>query len=266
MRILKKNCPLLCLAVFVFMACVCSGIQVQAASQYYYKIKVYHFKTKAQEDRLDAYFKDAYLPAMHKAGVTNVGFFKPIAQDTAADKKLYVFIPFKTFDALEATEAKLMNDQQYLTAGKDYLDAPSTDATYSRIETIILRAFTGAPEPAVPNLTGPKAQRMYELRSYEGATEKLHLNKLKMFNVGDEMGIFKKLNFNAVFYGAVIAGSHMPNLMYMTTFNNKDENTEKWKQFMSDPQFSALSKDPQYKGNVSKNERAYLYPTEYSDY
>ena len=265
MKMFYKACPMACLAVFVFVTCVFSGIRVQAASQYYYKIKVYHFKTKAQEDRLDAYFKDAYLPAMHKAGIKNVGVFKVIAQDSL-DKKIYVFAPFKTFDDLENTDQKLMKDQQFLAAGKDYLDATSANATYSRIETIILRAFTGAPEPMVPNLTGPKADRVYELRSYEGATENLHINKVKMFNVGDEMGIFRRLNFNAVFYGTVIAGSKMPNLMYMTTFNNKQENTDKWKQFSADPQFSALAKDPQYKGNVSKNERVYLHPTEYSDY
>src|SRR4051812_329283 len=119
MRILKKNCPLFCLALFVFITCICSGIQVQAASQYYYKIKIYHFKTKAQEDRLDAYFKDAYLPAMHKAGVKNVGVFKVIAQDSL-DKKIYVFAPYKTFDALETTDQKLMDDKQYLEAAKDY--------------------------------------------------------------------------------------------------------------------------------------------------
>lgn len=265
MKMFYKACPIACLALFVFVTCVFSGIRVQAATQYYYKIKVYHFKTKAQEDRLDAYFKDAYLPAMHKAGVKNVGVFKVIAQDSL-DKKIYVFAPFKTFDELETTDQKLLKDQQYLTAGKDYLEAPSKETPYARIETIILRAMSGAPEPAVPNLTGPKAQRVYELRSYEGATEALHANKLKMFNDGDEMGIFKRLNFNAVFYGAVIAGSKMPNLMYMTTFNNKQENTDKWKVFFADPQFSALSKDPQYKGNVSKNEQTFLYPTEYSDY
>jgi hypothetical protein len=265
MKMFYKACPLACLALFVFVTCVFSGINAQAATQYYYKIKVYHFKTKAQEDRLDAYFKDAYLPAMHKAGVKNVGVFKVIAQDSL-DKKIYVFAPFKTFDELENADQKLMKDQQYLTVGKDYLDAAAANATYSRFETIILRAFTGAPEPMVPKLKGPKAERVYELRSYEGATENLHTNKLKMFNVGDEMGIFTRLNFNAVFYGAVIAGSKMPNLMYMTTFENKQDNTDKWKLFNADAQFAALVKDPQYKGNVSKNERVYLYPTDYSDY
>ena len=39
-----------------------------------------------------------------------------------------------------------------------------------------------------------------------------------MFNAGGEIDIFTKLNFNAVFYGDVIVGSHMPNLMYLTCF------------------------------------------------
>ena len=260
-----KACPMACLALFVFATCVFSGIRVQAATQYYYKIKVYHFKTKAQEDRLDAYFKDAYLPAMHKAGVKNVGVFKLITPDSL-DKKIYVFAPFKTFDELETTDQKLLNDKQYTAAGKDYLEAPSASAPYARIETIILRAMSGAPEPEVPKLTGPKAQRVYELRSYEGATEALHANKLKMFNVGDEMGIFKKLDFNAVFYGAVIAGSKMPNLMYMTTFNNKQDRDKHWDAFSNDPQWKTLSAMPEYQNNVSKGEITFLQPADYSDF
>jgi hypothetical protein len=35
---------------------------------------------------------------------------------------------------------------------------------------------------------------------------------------GGEVPLFVRLGFNAVFYGEVIVGSHMPNLMYMTTF------------------------------------------------
>ncbi len=61
--------------------------------------------------------------------------------------------------------------------------------------------------------------RAYELRSYESPTEKLYWNKVEMFNKGDEIGLFKRLNFNAmVFYGEVVAGSRMPNLMHLTDF------------------------------------------------
>jgi len=55
-------------------------------------------------------------------------------------------------------------------------------------------------------------------------------------------------------------------LMYMTTYNNKQDNIDKWKQFGSDPQFVALGKMPEYQHNVSKGESFFLYPTDYSDY
>ncbi|MEI9809692.1 MAG: hypothetical protein WDO16_18540 [Bacteroidota bacterium] len=51
---------------------------------------------------------------------------------------------------------------------------------------------------------------MYELRSYESATEKIFKNKVQMFNEGDEIGLFKKLGFNAVFYSEVIAAAKCP--------------------------------------------------------
>jgi hypothetical protein len=265
MKRIYKNCPMALIALFVFVTCLCSGLYVQAATQYYYQLKVYHFKSKTQENRLDAYLKDAYLPALHKAGVKNVGVFKVIKQDSL-DKKIYVFVPYKTFDALENTDQKLLKDQTYLNAGKDYLDAPYNDPTYTRLETIILRAFPGAPEPAVPNLTAKKADRIYEMRSYESATEKYNASKVKMFNEGDEIGIFKSYNFNAVFYAEVIAGSHMPNLMYMTTFNSMQDNKDKWKLFFADEKFKALGQMAEYQKNVSKGESFFLYPTNYSDY
>lgn len=266
MKLLYKNCPIVCLTVFVFGVFLLSGVYAQAAAtRYYYQIKIYHFKTQAQEGRLDSYLQNAYLPAMHKAGIEHVGVFKPIQQDSA-DKKIYVFVPYHTWDALENTDQKILGDQQYLNAGKDYLDAAYNNVPYSRIETIILRAFPGAPEPNMPSLTAKKSDRVYELRSYEGGTEKLHASKLKMFNVGDEMGIFKKYDMNGIFYSEVIAGSHMPNLMYMTAYNGKQDNIDKWKLFMSDTKFTGLQKMPEYQKNVSKADRFFLYPTDYSDY
>ncbi|MES2808591.1 MAG: NIPSNAP family containing protein, partial [Bacteroidota bacterium] len=234
-----KNCPMALTALFVFATCLCTGLNARAATPYYYQIKIYHFKTKVQEDRLDTYLQKAYLPAMHKAGIKSVGVFKPVKQDSL-DKKLYVFVPYKTWDALENTDQKLLKDQTYLSNGKDYLEAMYNDATYNRIETIILKAFTDAPEPAIPNLTAKKADRIYEMRSYESATEKYNASKVKMFNAGDEIGIFKSYDFNALFYAQVIAGSHMPNLMYMTTFNSMDDNKAKWKLFFADEKFKAL--------------------------
>ena len=117
----------------------------------------------------------------------------------------------------------------------------------------------------VPNFSSLKKDRVYELRSYEGPTEKYYLNKIKMFNTGGEVKLFKRLNFNAVFYGEVVTGSHMPNLMYMTTFENQASRDEHWKAFPISPEWVVLKSDPQYSNNTSKNTQYFLFPTDYSD-
>ena len=118
------------------------------------------------------------------------------------------------------------------------------------------------PEFAIPKFTTPKSERVYELRSYESATESLASNKIDMFN-DHEVAIFTKLNFNAVFYGQVISGSKMPNLMYLTTFNNKADRDKHWTAFGED--YKKISGLPQYQHNVSKNVTLFIYPTDYSD-
>ncbi|MEI7587606.1 NIPSNAP family protein [Runella sp.] len=117
----------------------------------------------------------------------------------------------------------------------------------------------------LPKLNGPKNERIYELRSYESYTEKIYQNKVKMFNAGGEVKLFSRLGFNAVFYGDVISGSHMPNLMYMTTFENKASRDAHWKAFVDSEAWKKLIADPQYMNNVSKNTSYFLYPAEFSD-
>lgn len=244
---------------------ICLGSFVKAADGYYYQLKIYHFKTDAQQSRVDAYLQNAYLPAMHRAGIKNIGVFKPVESDTLG-KRLYVFIPYKTFGEIKKIDMALAADQQYLTDGKDYIDALYNDATYTRMETILLSAFPKMLFAEIPKLTANKADRIYELRSYESATEKQNINKVGMFNDGDEVALFKRLGFNAVFYSEVIAGSHMPNLMYMITFNSMADHDRLWKAFGNDPYWKTLSAKPEYQNNVSHIDAIFLHPTAYSDF
>ncbi len=86
-----------------------------------------------------------------------------------------------------------------------------------------------------------------------------------MFNEGGEIKLFKRLNFNAVFYGEVLSGSRMPNLMYMTSFENMNDRNEHWKNFSADPEWKRLSSMPEYQNTVSKIDIVFLTPTQYSD-
>ena len=117
---------------------------------------------------------------------------------------------------------------------------------------------------AAPKLSAPKNERVYELRSYEGASEKLFRNKVQMFNAGKEINLFDRLGFNGVFYGEVVFGAKMPNLIYMTSFANMPARDAHWKAFGSDPEWKRLSALPEYQHNVSRSDITFLRPTDYS--
>lgn len=251
--------------LFFIVFSMLTVVTFAAPSREYYELRTYRFKSLQQQERVETYLQKALLPALHRIGVKKVGVFKPIETDSTFGKKLIVFIPLKSLNDLEKISEKLSKDTQYLSDGKDYIDATYDNPPYSRIETTVLKAFSGMPESAVPALKTPVSERIYELRSYEGHTEKIYRNKVDMFNAGDEVGLFKRLGFNAVFYAEVIAGSTMPNLVYMTTFENQASRDEHWKAFGADAQWKTLSAKPEYQHNVSKNVTLFFRPASYSD-
>jgi len=259
----SKNFSTTLMAVLGFLMIPFAHSQTQ--SRDIYELKIYHIESPEQEKRLDNYLENAYLPALHKAGIAKVGVFKPLLSDEKeAGTKVYVFVPYTDLQQFEELPGKLEKDAQYLTKGKDYIDAPHDNPPYKRIETTLMRAFTGMPNFQEPKLNGPKKDRVYELRSYESATEKQYLNKVKMFNDG-EIEIFDRLGFNAVFYAEVIAGARMPNLVYLTTFEDMESEKAHWKAFSTDPQWDKMKVMEEYQNNMNRNDARLLYPADYSD-
>lgn len=240
-----------------------SGI---AASRDYYQIQVFRLKGKAQEEKVDNFLKNAYLPALHRAGIQKVGVFKPIEKDTTNGKRVYVWIPFKSLDHFAKIQDELAKDKAYQAKGIDFLGAPFDNVPFIRKESILLKAFPQAPNHFIPSFKTAASERIYELRSYEGPTENLFRKKAKMFNEGGEIKLFNSLNFNTVFNAEVISGSTMPNLMYMTSFADMPDHDAHWKAFGSHPEWKRLSALPEYQNTVSKAVIILMHPTDYSDF
>src|SRR5580692_11085174 len=76
----------------------------------YYQLKIYHYKTQGQEDRLGQYLQQAYIPAIHRAGIKYVGVFKPVTQQDT-DRRIYVFTPFSSLNKLAGIEQTLQTDE-----------------------------------------------------------------------------------------------------------------------------------------------------------
>ena len=159
----------------------------------------------------------------------------------------------------------LEKDAVYQQAAKSFNDAPYDNPPFARYESIFMKAFKGMPQMKVPSFSTPAGERIYELRSYESPTEGKASKKRDMFNNG-EIALFEKLGFNTVFCGQVLAGSHMPNLMYMTTFQDMKIHDEKWAEFGKHPDWIKMRDMEEYKNTVSKNTKYLLHPTAYSDF
>lgn len=246
-----------------------SVLQISGAEktgQMYYEIRIYRHSSPEQLEITDNYLRNALIPALHKSGITNVGVFRPVEQDTAFLKMTYVFIPYRTAEQYFEISDALERDEDYLSAGMDFINASYDRPPFDRYESIFMKAFAFMPEMKVYSYSTPVSERIYELRSYESATEAKALKKIHMFNEGGEMKIFEEIGSNAVFYGQVLLGSQKPRLMYMTTYENMKSHDEKWAAFRGHPEWKRLSSLEEYRNTTSKTKAFLLHPTGYSDF
>lgn len=251
----------------VFLLIISSDLaSAQKSGRQYYEIRIYHMSGRSQEAKIDNYLKNAYLPALHRAGIAKAGVFKPVETDTAFGKRLYVLIPFSSVDQYVSLQSKLDKDEVFIQAGKDFLDSPYDDPPYSRYESILLKAFEYMPVLRAPSFTTAPGEKIYELRDYESATDAKAVKKIEMFNQGGEMQLFEKLGFNAVFFGEVLMGSCKPNLMYMISFPDIKSREEHWTTFRNDPEWKRMSGLEEYRNTVSKVKSFLLHPADYSDF
>lgn len=254
------------ITLLLFIPLILLSSKLCAQQRDIYQIKTYLMNTPQQMETTENFLKDAYLPALKRLGIKSIGVFKPKTIESDSIKKVMVLIPFSSLEQFSGLDNQLSNDNVYLTSGAHYLNAPFNKKPYLRIESTLLQAFSEHPNLTPTSLTGPRKDRVYELRSYEASTEAILKNKIEMFNKGGEVKLFDSLNFNAVFYGEVISGNKMPNLMYMTTFSNQASRDELWKAFFASPEWKVLSAKTEYKNNVSKADIMFFTPTDYSDY
>jgi NIPSNAP len=258
------------LLAFVFTIVLTLSISqvAKAIPREYYLIQIYHCSSQKQIEHIDVFMKSTYLPYLHETGIAKVGVFTPIDNDTAADKKLYVWIPLKSIDEVENLDQKIEKIDPMGFEGIIHLENADSSLPYNRVETILTKAFKGQPqyEKKTTLVKEKNDARIYEYRSYESATEDMHLRKVHMFNEGKEIGLFARLNFNAIFYSKVIAGSRMPNLIYMTSFKNIADRDAHWKAFGDDAYWKKISNAPEYLKTVSKADIILMKAKDYADF
>lgn len=239
------------------------GNSVSAADakqkQQYYELRTYRIAGADNQKIVSDYLKQALLPALNRAGISQVGVFQEI--DHQEDYSLYVLIPFQSLEQLASLNDKLEVDAAYQKAAKSYFALPKEEAPYSRCESRLMKAFKGMPVLEAPAGKGP---HLFELRTYESQNAGLARLKVDMFNSG-EIDIMRDVKLAPVFYGEMLIGDDVPNLTYMLSAPSQDEHKKHWEGFLKHPEWDRMKKMDKYKGTVSKIKKWFLEPLPYSE-
>lgn len=223
--------------------------------QEFYQLRKYALRTGPQLALTQTYFEHALIPALNRIGITPVGAFKlDVGPETPA---YYLLIPSTSVEALVTLEARLTGDADFVNAATSFSAAPASAPPFLRVETALLSAFAGW-----PRLVAPKAEkRIFQLRTYESATQGAHMRKVQMFNQA-EIAIFTRTGLTPVIFGDTLIGPRMPSLTYMLTFADVADLNAKWSVFVSDPAWKALAQKPENSDAevVSNISNLYLSP------
>lgn len=232
----------------------------QTTTPEFYELRMYTLKSGKQQKVVENYLQIALIPAYNRLGSKTVGVFTEYLPQSQT--KLVVVIPFASVDDYFSLPEKLGKDAAYQQAAAEYLNAQATNPAYERIESSLLKAFTGMPRLEVPE----KKPRIFELRRYESHNETAGKKKIEMFNEGGEIRIFKRVGLTPVFFGETLIGPLRPNLTYLLTFDDMEEHDRNWKAFSSDPEWKKISAQPEYANDriLSNITRYFLVPTAFS--
>ena len=230
----------------------------------FYQWRKYELRNGAQTALTQGYLQRALIPALGRLGMGPVGAFKlDIGPQTPT---YYVLIPSGDAEALVTLDARLGADAEYVKAAGGFRDAPAAAPAFERSERSLLGAFAGWPKLTPPKqVDGKLPKRIFQLRTYESASQAAHTRKMAMFNEA-EIGIFVRNGLNPVFFADTLIGTRMPCLTYMLRFADMAELTAHWAAFSADAEWKELSHRP---GNtdaeiVSNISNLYLSPLECS--
>lgn len=230
----------------------------------YYEVRTYVIGESGDAGAIDGYLKQALLPALQSQGVGPIGVFTNADNDSSRNPRVVVaVIPYASADHIIDVTRQVANDANYQSAAKDYLGRGPKESPFERIQSELLVAMKCWPEVKVPAGATDNDDRVFELRVYESANERIAQLKVDMFNEG-EVPIFLDCNITPLFIGKAIIGQYTPNLTYLTMYPSDQERKESWKQFLRHPDWKKLSAVEKYKGTVSKIRKYIMVPKPYS--
>ncbi|MDR1673577.1 MAG: NIPSNAP family protein [Bacteroidales bacterium] len=248
-------------ASIIFSGCSTSSPTSEASAKEIYEWRIYTLKGDSlcgNDTVLDAYLSETFIPAYNRLGVT-IGAFTPYVKEPAASR--YLLLVYPSLAAYHKAKTDVWKDQTFRNAAQPYFDTTAATPLYSNFESFLCEAFDVMPQMRRPD----KERTLFEYRIYHSPNEEANQRKIKMFNNG-EINIFDRTGVNSVCYGAILAGSRMPALIYLTWYRDDTTRNEAWGKFRTDEEWVKMRALPEYANATDETKSILLSPLPYSQF
>ena len=217
------------------------GQAAEPSSRALIELSYYKLRNSAdnQRQRLSQFLEHSYAPAIRRAGAGTMGAF--VNSIGVEGPFLLLVTQYPSLAGYEQTRNKLTADGQFAKALDAFNAQPGL--SYERGERMLLRAFDSMPQIQAPATDARRPGRVFEVRMYESNNLSTLRRKINMFNSG-EIGVFKRLGMQPVFFGEMLVGPRLPNLVYMLAFDDLAAREKAWSAFGSDPEWKKLRETP----------------------
>ena len=207
-----------------------------------YEFRTYHLVHGPMKARLDAYLRDAFIPAARRAGCGPVGAFTIIIGP--GSPSVHVLVSHPSIADFLALPGRLAADPSYAKAAAPFSEATPERPPYASLEVKLMQAFPHFPRIEVPEATRSDRARIFELRTYFSHSDKAGTTKIGMFDTGGEIEIFRRTGLTPVFFAKDLTGSRLPSLTYLLTFPDLATRDRSWSTFGADPAWRQLIATP----------------------
>lgn len=213
-----------------------------AATREVYELRTYRLVNGPMRARLDAYLRDAFIPAARRAGCGPIGVFTVTIG--AGSPGVHVLVPHPAIAGFAALPGKLAGDAAYARAAEPFSGATPEGPPYASLDVKLMRAFPRFSRIEVPPSAGGNQARIFELRTYFSHNDRAGATKIDMFDTGGEIEIFRRNGLTPVFFAQDLTGHRLPSLTYLLTFPDFAARDRSWRSFGADPAWRTLITTP----------------------
>jgi hypothetical protein len=207
-----------------------------------YELRTYRLLNGPMRARLDRYLRDAFIPAARRAGCGPIGVFTvTIGPDSPS---VQVLVPYASIAAVVALPDTLARDAGYAKVSEPFAAAAPDGPPYASLEVKLMRAFPRFARIEVPAAAHGNQARIFELRTYFSHSERAGATKIRMFDTGGEIEIFRRNGLTPVFFAQDLTGQRLPSLTYLLTFPDFAARERSWRNFGADPAWQRLIATP----------------------